>query len=87
MADPPATKQVVLVTGGNQGIGFEIVKKLVAEQPTYHVLLGCRSLSKGEDAILKLEKLAGSVTPVEVDITSEESIAACVAQIERAWQA
>ncbi|KAL6872752.1 NAD(P)-binding protein [Trichoderma novae-zelandiae] len=83
MADTPATKQVVLVTGANQGIGFEIVKKLVAIQPTYHVLVGCRSLSRGADAISKLEKLAGSVSPVEVDITSDESIAACVAHVER----
>ncbi|KAL7807262.1 NAD(P)-binding protein [Trichoderma gracile] len=71
MADDPATKQVVLVTGSNQGIGFEIVKKLVAQQPTYHVLLGCRSLAKGKEAVSALGKLAGS------------SIAACVAQIER----
>lgn len=85
MADNPADKQVVLVTGGNQGIGYEIVKKLVAEQPTYHVLLGCRALSKGVEAISKIEKLAGSVSPVEVDITSNDSIAACVAQIDREY--
>lgn len=83
MVSNPADKHIVLITGGNQGIGFEIVKKLVAEQPSYHVLLGCRALSRGVEAISRLETLAGSVSPVEVDITSNESIAACVAQIDR----
>ncbi|KAL9477607.1 hypothetical protein ACSS6W_007448 [Trichoderma asperelloides] len=82
MAANSTNKQIVLITGGNQGIGFEIVKKLVAEQPTYHVLLGCRTLSKGEEAISKLQSLAGSVSPIEIDVTSNDSIAACVAQIE-----
>lgn len=85
MTDNSANKQIVLITGGNQGIGFEIVKKLVAEQPTYHVLLGCRHLSKGEEAISKLDKLAGSVSPIEVDVTSNDSIAACAAQIDRQY--
>ncbi|RFU75881.1 short chain dehydrogenase [Trichoderma arundinaceum] len=79
----PHNKQLVLVTGGNQGIGLDIVKKLVTEQPTYYVLLGCRALSRGAEAITKLENLAGSVSPIEVDITSNESIEACVAQIDR----
>ncbi|KAJ3470691.1 hypothetical protein MRS44_000790 [Fusarium solani] len=33
---------IVLVTGANQGIGLEVVKKLTAEHPDYHVILSGR---------------------------------------------
>ena len=37
-----AQKTIVLVSGANQGIGFEIVKKLSSENPNYQILLGSR---------------------------------------------
>ena len=39
-------KRVALVTGANQGIGFQIAKELVANDLT--VLVGSRDLSRGE---------------------------------------
>jgi hypothetical protein len=47
-----ATKTLVLISGGNAGIGYEIVKKIATEHPsTHHVLMGCRDTHKGEAAV------------------------------------
>ena len=74
MADPT---DVVLISGGNTGIGYETIKKLGSENPSYHILMGCRDLSKGKVAISTLP--AGvSVSPVQLDVTSDTSIAECV---------
>lgn len=43
-------KSIVLITGGNQGVGYETAKNLVLPSQDYHVILGSRDISKGEDA-------------------------------------
>ena len=70
---PPKT--IVLISGANAGIGFEIAKKLPSENPTYHILMGSRSLSKAETAISSLPANL-SIQPIELDVTSDASIQA-----------
>ena len=41
-------KRIALVTGANQGVGFEVTKQLVAHGTT--VYLGSRNLERGEAA-------------------------------------
>ncbi|MFT8957767.1 MAG: SDR family NAD(P)-dependent oxidoreductase [Gluconobacter oxydans] len=44
-----AENRIALVTGGNKGIGLEIVRKLA--QAGVHVLLGSRDKSRGDEAM------------------------------------
>ena len=81
MAQP---SDVVLISGGNTGIGYEIVKKLGLENPSYHILMGCRDLSKGKKAISTLP--AGiSVSPIQLDVTSDTAIAECVDSVSKTY--
>ncbi|EXJ71344.1 uncharacterized protein A1O5_05151 [Cladophialophora psammophila CBS 110553] len=75
---------VVLITGANQGIGFECVKKLAAEQVDYHLLLGSRSLDRGKEATRSIADLARgtSVEPLELDVDDDDSIARAAKLVE-----
>ncbi len=75
---------IVLVSGANQGLGFETVKKLAAEQANYHILLGSRSIEKGKAAADKITNLAKatSVEPIELDIESDDSLARAAKYVE-----
>jgi len=76
------TGTTFLVTGGNDGIGFEVVKQLAA---VGKVFLGCRSVEKGEAALAKLDDaLKARVAVVQLDTTSEDSVKAAVATITAA---
>ena len=77
-------KTFVLVSGANQGIGLEIVKKLATENPGYHVLMGCRSLEKGQAAIASLPPSL-SVEPIELDITNDSSVSKAVATVQEKY--
>ncbi|GKZ55914.1 hypothetical protein AnigIFM49718_001080 [Aspergillus niger] len=46
---------IVPITGANQGLGFAVAKKLATDHPGYHVLMGYRDATKGEEAIAKLK--------------------------------
>ena len=81
MAQP---SDIVLISGGNTGIGYETVKKLGSENPSYHILMGCRDLGKGKDAITTLPTSI-SVSPVQLDVTSDTSIADCVDLISKTY--
>ena len=76
------SKTLVLITGGNAGIGYEIVKKLAAEQPSYHVLMGTRDIKRGEDACSKLGN-PKNVEPIQLDVRSDASIDTCFDTIQQ----
>jgi NAD(P)-dependent dehydrogenase (short-subunit alcohol dehydrogenase family) len=79
------------MTGANRGIGLEIVKALLKASPSgssdtgapYHVFLGARDLAKGQDAASSLTVEHGnSVSAVQLETTSESSIASAVSTIK-----
>ncbi|KAL8649532.1 MAG: hypothetical protein Q9226_005542, partial [Calogaya cf. arnoldii] len=78
------SKELVLITGANGGIGFELTRQLLAD-PKKHVLLGSRSIEKGETAIKKLQsqQRKGTVELVQVDVTSEGSVGAAAKEVEK----
>ncbi|KAI0121311.1 hypothetical protein BJ170DRAFT_688067 [Xylariales sp. AK1849] len=71
-------KKIVLVTGGNTGIGGEAVKSFLLSDKPYTVLMGSRSLDNARTAIEKFkEEIPNSRSTVEavhLDISSDESI-------------
>ncbi|KAI1177849.1 hypothetical protein F4777DRAFT_576664 [Nemania sp. FL0916] len=78
-------KKILLITGGNTGIGFEAIKTLCESPNAYEILLGCRTVSKGEAAIAEVKKLvpntASSISTLQVDLQSDESLEKAVAEI------
>ncbi|KAH8811209.1 putative carbonyl reductase [Xylogone sp. PMI_703] len=70
-----SSKQIVLITGANQGVGFGVARQLAA-LPDYHVIIGSRDASRGKEAVSSLATEGLSVSTVQLDVTSDESIAA-----------
>ena len=77
----------VLITGGNTGLGLEVVRALYTSQNAYTILLGSRSLSKADSAIatLKLEtpSSTSTLTPIQIDVESDDSITAAFATVSQ----
>ncbi|KAH7413810.1 hypothetical protein DE146DRAFT_7652 [Phaeosphaeria sp. MPI-PUGE-AT-0046c] len=77
-------KEIVLVTGANSGIGYEIARQFLA-RGTYHVYLGARSVQKGNAALddLQSRKLPGSIEFLHLDVQSDEHIANAASEITK----
>lgn len=77
------TKSVILITGANAGIGFELASQLLADKMK-HVIMGSRSIEKGEKALkdLRSRNLPGSIEMVQLDIDRRESIEAAAKKVE-----
>lgn len=72
------SSKIILITGGNTGLGLEIVRALCRSPESYKILLAGRSLEKATAAIEKLasKQLNGSTTvePIQLDVEDDESI-------------
>lgn len=79
-----SSKEIVLITGGNAGIGFELAKKLLQDYPNrFYILIGCRTVSKGEAAVAELHSEGLQDCEVlHIEVTSDESIAAAAKNVE-----
>ena len=71
--------EIVLVTGANKGIGFEVAKQLA--QRGMHVLLGSRDAERGKAAAAALAE-EGTVEAVALDVTDQRSIDAAATLVE-----
>ncbi|KAI0808745.1 hypothetical protein GGR55DRAFT_689712 [Xylaria sp. FL0064] len=78
-------KKILLITGGNTGLGLEAVKALSQSQNAYEIIIGCRTTSKGESAITELKKqfpqTPSTYSTVHIDLESDESLEKAVAEI------
>jgi NAD(P)-dependent dehydrogenase (short-subunit alcohol dehydrogenase family) len=68
----------ILVTGANRGIGYAIVQAIGNRLPDSTLLLGCRTLKAGEDAIeqLKSSGVSANLHALALDIEDDSSIVA-----------
>ena len=72
-------KKIALVTGGNKGIGLEIVRGLL--RAGCRVYLGAREAAKGQQVVAELA-LEGEILFLELDLTNQASLGAAAARVQ-----
>jgi NAD(P)-dependent dehydrogenase (short-subunit alcohol dehydrogenase family) len=70
--------KTVIVTGGNAGLGYQCARNIILSDPGYHVVLACRSMSRGKAAAtaIKAETDNPNVSSIELDLASLASVRA-----------
>jgi NAD(P)-dependent dehydrogenase (short-subunit alcohol dehydrogenase family) len=79
-------RTVALISGANQGIGLAVANQL-AKDHGYHVIIGSRDAAAGEKVAAALKADGFSVSSVQLDLISDESITAAASWIEREFGA
>jgi NAD(P)-dependent dehydrogenase (short-subunit alcohol dehydrogenase family) len=81
-----ADTSIVLITGGNTGIGYETVKALYGSPEAHTILMGSRSMDKAAEAIKTLEsevsETKSTVVPIQIDIEDDASIEKAFKEVE-----
>ncbi len=72
--------KVILVTGANKGIGFEVSRQLAKQGCT--VLMGARDPKLGEAAVNMLRAEGGDVCAIEIDLEKQPTIEAAAKHVE-----
>ena len=72
------SKRVAMITGGNQGVGFQVAKELVQNGLT--VLVGSRNFERGEAAA---KEIGQGAIALQLDVTDRPSIAAAAERIRK----
>jgi NAD(P)-dependent dehydrogenase (short-subunit alcohol dehydrogenase family) len=80
-----SSKPIVLITGGNTGLGFETVKALYASPTAHTILMGSRSLEKADAALKSLEseipESKSEIVALQIDIEDDASIDKCFKRV------
>lgn len=80
---PTSEQSIVLVTGANKGIGFQIARGL--GQAGQFVLVGARSRIRGEKAAASLREEGLSVRFLPLDVTDSESVADAAREVDSTY--
>ncbi|KAJ6126973.1 NAD(P)-binding protein [Penicillium sp. IBT 18751x] len=81
---PPLTDKIILVTGGNEGLGKESVFQLATRSPA-KIYLAARNPSKAEAALSEIKERAGeNCAPIQIlnlDFSSFDSVKKAAAEV------
>lgn len=78
-------QKIILVTGGNKGIGKALCQKLLSTQSDTFVLLGSRDAERGRAAVESIvnavEGAHGRIDMVNIDVTDDDSVSAAARSV------
>jgi len=65
--------RTAVITGANTGLGFECARTLLADDPSWHLVLAVRDVTRGADAVARLGHRS-RCTVLELDLASLQSV-------------
>lgn len=76
--------QIVLTTGGNQGLGFAIIQLIAQRLPSAIHILACRDVASGNNAVQKLrdQGIKSDIEVVQFDVTNDDHISKAVDHVK-----
>ncbi|VUC26913.1 unnamed protein product [Clonostachys rosea] len=79
-------KKIVLITGANTGLGYQMVRALCDSAQAYEILVGGRSIQKAEqavkDALAEFPSTKSTPVAIQVDVESDDSIQAAFETVQ-----
>jgi len=80
---PDLTNKVVIITGGNSGIGYETSLGLARRKA--HVIIACRDLVQGNQVAKEISQLTGNqkIETMKLDLASLKSVRAFAAEYQK----
>lgn len=87
---PTTTSRVVVVTGGNRGIGRALCEHLLEKYTDIQVIMGSRSKANGMSAVEEIcqqmgDTCNGRLDVVELDTSSDDSVQAAATEIAKKY--
>src|SRR5918999_3405198 len=73
--------KVAVITGANRGLGFATARRL--GQSGVHVIVGARTLARGEEAADRLRRDGVDAEPLHIDVNSPVSVQEAAEQVEQ----
>lgn len=79
-------KKIVLITGANTGLGYQMVRALCDSAQAYEILLGGRSIEKAKqaanDVLAEFPSTKSTPVAIQVDVESDDSIQAAFETVQ-----